>query len=115
MSNQSFSTVTITRTLTGVVVANTFLTPLGATAGADANTLGVVLTDGAVGAKVPVAIDGTAVVLSGAAFADGATLKSDASGKAITWAAAGAKVALALQAATAANQLIEVFLIDNVA
>ena len=54
-------------------------------------------------------------LLKGAAVAAGATVKSDASGRAITWASSGAKVGLALEAATAAGQMIEVLLVPNVA
>jgi hypothetical protein len=53
------------------------------------------------------------VVEAGAAIAAGATVKSDATGRAITWAVSGAKVAVAMEAATAAGQFIEVRLIDN--
>jgi hypothetical protein len=64
---------------------------------------------------IPVDVLGTTIVQSGAAFAAGATLKSNADGKAITWATAGAKVALALQAAGGADEFVEVLLIPNVA
>ena len=43
-------------------------------------------------------------VESGAAFSSGATLQSDSTGRAITW-ASGAKVARALEAASAAGQV----------
>ena len=51
----------------------------------------------------------------GAAVAAGATLKSDASGRGITWVTSGARVAIALQAATAAGQFIEALMIPNAA
>jgi hypothetical protein len=70
---------------------------------------------GAIGAYVPVDVLGTAVVEAGAAVAAGDTIKSDATGRAITWATSGAKIALALEAATAAGHFIEVLLIPNVA
>lgn len=113
MSQQQISLLTLTVGLTGTVAANTFVTPAGAPAGADAVSLGVARTAGVTGEKVPVDVIGTAVVTAGAAFAPGATLKSDAAGKAITWITAGAKVAIALQAATAAGQLVEVLLLPN--
>lgn len=115
MSAQALPLLTLTKTLSGTVSASTFVTPAGAAAGAGANTLGVARTGGASGDKVPVDVLGTAYVLSGAAFSAGDTLKTDAAGKAITWATSGAKVALALQAATGADQLTEVLLIPNVA
>jgi len=67
------------------------------------------------GDKIPVDVLGTATIESGAAFSAGATLKSDSSGRAITWVTSGAKVALALEAATAAGQFVEVLLIPNLA
>lgn len=115
MSNQNIACLTKSVTLTGTVSANRFVTPAGAQAGADANALGVARSAGVSGDLIPVDLLGTAVIESGAAFAKGATLKSNASGQGITWVTSGAKVAIALEAATAANQLIEVFLIPNAA
>jgi len=53
---------------------------------------------------------GTKKIVSGGAFADGADLKSDADGKAIAQGGAGVITATALQAATAADQVVEVLL-----
>jgi len=69
----------------------------------------------AAGERIAVDVIGTVTVESGAAVTAGATLKSDASGRAITWATSGAKVGIALEAATASGQMIEVLLIPNVA
>lgn len=113
MSQQAISLLALTIALTGTVAANRFVTPAGAQAGADANTLGVSRTAGVSGDKITVDVIGTAIVESGAAVAAGATLESDASGRAVTWATAGGKTAIALQAATAAGQLIEVLLLPN--
>lgn len=100
----------------GAITAGRFVTPAGAQAGADANTLGVArAAAAAAGEKIPVDVLGVAVVEAGAAVAANATVKSDASGRAITWATAGAKVGLALDAATAAGAMIRVLLIPNVA
>lgn len=115
MSQQFVGLLPLTRTLSGTVAANRFVTPAGAQAGADANALGVSRTAGVSGDAVPVDTIGTAVIESGAAFADGATLKSDASGRGITWATSGARLAVALQAATGAGQFVEVLLIQNAA
>jgi len=115
MSAQAISLLTLSLTLTGAATANRFVTAAGAQAGADANTLGVTRTTGAIAEKVPVDILGTAVVEAGAAVAAGATVKSDSTGRAITWVTSGAKVGLALEAASAAGQFIEVLLIPNVA
>jgi len=113
MSAQSIPVLTLTRALTGTVIAASFVTVAGAQAGADVNALGVVRTAGVSGDKVAIDVLGTAIVLSGAAVTAGASLKSDAAGKAIDWATSGAKLAIALEAATAADQPIEVFLIPN--
>ncbi len=99
----------------GAIAAARFVTPAGAQAGADANTLGVARNAAASGERVAVDVLGTAVVEAGAAISAGATVKSNASGQAITWASSGAKVGLALTAATAAGQMIEVLIIPNVA
>jgi hypothetical protein len=101
--------------LTGTVSSNRFVTPAGAQAGADANTLGATRSAGVSGERVTVDVIGTAIIEAGAAVAAGATVKSDASGRAITWATSGAKVGLAREAATAAGQMIEVLLMPNVA
>jgi hypothetical protein len=115
MTTQSFAVLSLPITLTGTVATNRFVTVAGAQAGADANTFAVSRVAGVSGDKITGDVLGTATITSGAAFSKGDTLKSDANGKAITWATSGAKVALALEAATAADQLIEVLLIPNVA
>lgn len=113
MSQQSTPLLTLTVALTGTVAAARFVTPAGAQAGADANTLGVARSAGVSGDKIPVDAIGTAVVEAGAAIALGATLEVDASGRAVTWATSGAKVGIALQAASAAGNFIEVLLLPN--
>jgi hypothetical protein len=115
MSSQNISLLCLSLVATTAVTTLRFVTPAGALAGADANTLGVTRSTGAIADKVPVDILGTAIVEAGAAVAAGATVKSDATGRAITWVTSGAKVGLALDAATAAGQFIEVLLIPNVA
>lgn len=113
MSQQSISLLTLTLTLTGTVGVNRLVTPAGAQAGADAVCIGAARSAGVSGDKVAVDVRGTAIVEAGAAIAAGATLKSDASGRAITWVTSGAKIGFALEAATAAGQMIEVLLLDN--
>jgi hypothetical protein len=115
MSAQAIPLLTLALTLTAAASANRFITPAGAQAGADANALGVTRTTGAIADKVPVDILGTTIVEAGAAVAAGATLKSDSVGRAITWVTSGARVGIALDAATAAGQFIEVLLIPNAA
>lgn len=113
MGTQSKAILTLTVAATGTIAANRFITPAGAQAGADVNTLGVANTAAVSGDKIPADILGTTTVESGAAVTAGATVKSDASGRAINWATSGAKVGIALEAATAAGQFIEVLLIPN--
>lgn len=115
MPRQSLSALALTAIAAGTIANSRFVTPGGAQAGADANTLGVCRQDAVANDKITVDVLGTAIVEAGAAVSAGATVKSDASGRAITWATSGAKVGLALEAATAAGQMIEVLLIPNVA
>lgn len=112
---QATPILTLSHPLSGTVAANRFVTPAGAQAGADANTLGVARTEGVSGALIPVDALGTAVVEAGAAVSAGVTVKSDANGKAITWVTSGAKVAIALTSASADGDFIEVLLIPNAA
>lgn len=115
MSAQSIPCLTLTLALTGTVAACRFVKADGTQSVADANTFGIARTGGVSGDKVAVDVIGTAIVEAGAAVTAGATVKADASGRAINWVTSGAKVALALEAATAAGQMIEVLLIPNVA
>ena len=115
MSTSSLPLLTLTQVAVSAITACRFVTALGAQAGADANTLGAACAPAAIGEAFSVDVRGTTTVEAGAAIALGATLKSDASGRAITWAATGAKVGIALEAATAAGQFIEVLLVDNAA
>lgn len=115
MSAQNIAVLTLPLVLSGTVTANRFVTAAGAQAGTDANTYGVARSSGVSADRIAVDVLGTAVVESGAAVAVGATLKVDSSGRGITWVTSGAKVGLALEAASAAGQMIEVLLIPNVA
>lgn len=98
---------------TAVIPAQRFVTLAGIVTGADLNSVGVSRTAAAIGELMTVDVLGTAVVETGAAVTLNATVKSDATGRAINWATAGAKVAIALEAATAAGQFIEVLLVQN--
>lgn len=115
MSYNRTPILTLTGAATGTIAAHRFVTPAIAQAGADANTLGVTQSAAVSGDKIPVDVLGTTIVETGAAISAGATLKSDASGRAITWATSGAKAALALEAAGGAGEFIEALLIPNVA
>lgn len=115
MSFQGIPSLTLTLALTGTVVAQRFVTPVGIAAGADLNAIGVARTAGVSGDKIPVDALGTTIVEAGAAITLGDTVKSDSSGRAITWATSGARLGIALQAASAAGNFIEVMLIPNAA
>ena len=98
------------------IPAETFVTATGALPTAGGNAFGVARAPStAAGQLLPVDVLGTAIVLSGGAFAVGAALSSDINGNAIAQpgAAPNTVVARALQAATAAGQRIEVALIPN--
>ena len=113
MSRQALPLLTLTFALTGTVAAYRFVTPAGAQAGANENTLGVATMAGVSGDKIGVDVIGTTIVEAGAAISAGATLEADASGCAITWATSGGKIGIALEAASAAGQYIEVLLLPN--
>jgi len=115
MSFNSTPVLPLTIAATGTITAHRFATAAGAQAGADANAIGVARSSAVAGDRLPVDSIGTAVVETGGAISVGATVKSDASGRAITWAASGARLGIALEASTAAGQFIEVRLIDNAA
>lgn len=113
MSRQAVAVLTLSAVAAGTIAANRFVTPAGAQAGAGVNTLGVCQQDAVVSDRISVAALGTAIVESGAAVTVNATVKTDATGRAIDWVTSGAKVGIALEAATAAGQFIEVLLIPN--
>jgi len=101
------------RTASGSVAANRFVTVAGAQAGADANTIGVAMAAGTNGNAFPVAVAGIAKAEAGAAISAGAELETDANGKAIAK-TNGPVVARALQAAAQDGDLIDVLLIPNI-
>lgn len=99
---------------TGGVSKNTFV-KLGSTAGevttagAGDAVIGVALNDAAAGADVEVQPYGIASVVASASISAGAKIKSAASGKAVTASTANDVVyAIALEAASAANDVIKV-------
>lgn len=110
MSRQSTSLLALTITASATLTAERFVTFAGAVPAADAYVLGVVRQSAVSGDKVTVDVHGTAIVEAGAAITAGATLKVDSSGRVITWATSGARVGIALQAASGSGQFIEVLL-----
>lgn len=114
MSQQAIPVLNLPVLLTGAVVAQRFVTNAGAQTAANGYALGVCRTAGASGERVGVDVLGTAIVEAGAAIAAGASLGSDASGRAVTF-ASGGKLGVALQAASAAGDKIEILLLPNAA
>lgn len=114
MSTQTIALLKITLQMTGTVTANRFVTPAGILTGADLNAIGVVRSSGVSGDKLTVDVMGTAQVEAGGTIAAGATLKSDSTGRGITWVTSGARVGIALEAG-AVGQMIEVLLLPNAA
>ena len=112
MGNQHSPLLTLPLKLTGIVAQKTFVDLDGDTATAAAYAFGVADMDGAVGETIAVTVQGTAKVQSSAAIAKGAKVEVAAAGKAATL-AAGVAVGRALEAATGADQTIEVLLIPN--
>src|SRR3569832_1196051 len=90
MSQQCIPLLTLTRTLSGTVAANRFVTAAGAQAGADAVALGVSRQGGVSGDLNSIDVLGTTIVGAGAAISYGYTLMADSCGRSITWATAGA-------------------------
>ncbi|MDB5802272.1 MAG: hypothetical protein JWL63_3211 [Rhodocyclales bacterium] len=98
----------------GVLVANRFVSPAGATAAAAGNSYGVNRTAAAIGDRVTLDVLGTTMVESGAAIAAGALIEADATGRAVTKSAGVTLGRLAPgESASAAGQLVEVILIPN--
>lgn len=112
MGTQSISLLTLTLTAAAALTANRFVTHAGAVPAAGANVVGVTRSAAASGYATPVDVIGTAIVEASAAIAVGAAIETTNDGRAVTW-STGVTVARALQAATAAGDLIEVLLIAN--
>src|SRR3569832_2384190 len=106
MSQQCTPLLTLTRTLSGTVAANRFVTPAGAQAGADAVALGVSRQGGVSGDLNSIDELGTTIVEAGAAISDGDTHKTKTNKRTNTKTTTGAKLGIALQAAGASGQFI---------
>jgi hypothetical protein len=113
MSQQFRPVQTLTVIAAGALPANRFVTFGGALPSANGNAFGVANSQAVnAGDKVPVITLGTALVTAGGAITAGSVVATDANGQAVTW-STGAKVGIALDAATASGQLIEVLLLPN--
>lgn len=112
MSENYMPVFTMTKTATGAITKNRFVTIAGALAGAGATALGVANSGAAIGENFPVLVLGTAVVEASAAIASGAAVEATAVGKAVTR-TTGVVLGRALEAASADGDKIEVLLIPN--
>lgn len=112
MSIASTPVLTLTVAATATLVANRFVTALGAQTGAAGNALGVARSAAVSGERISVDALGTATVEAGAAISAGALVEADSVGRAVTK-SAGVTLGRALEAAAGAGSLIEVLLIPN--
>jgi hypothetical protein len=110
--SQSHSILTLSIAAAAAITALTFVDATGNVATAAGNALGVARSDAAIGDMIPVDTLGTTQVTASAAIAAGARIQVAAGGQAATY-AAGKIVGIALEAAAAAGDVIEVFLIPN--
>lgn len=109
---QKISLLSLPILAAAVITAERFITAAGQVATAAGNAIGVADSAGAIGQLVPTTVLGTAIVTAGGAIALNARVEVGALGKAVTK-AAGVAVAVALQAAVADGDRIEVLLIPN--
>lgn len=110
--SQKHSLLTISVLAAAALTAERLVTAAGAVATAAGNAVGVARTDAAIGELCPVDVLGTAVVTAGGAIAKGAHVEVGATGKAVTL-AAGKAVGVALEAAAADGDPVEILLIPN--
>lgn len=107
----SYSTLALTVAAGGALAVERFITQTGVYPAAGASAFGVTRTNAAAkGDLVPVDVQGTAIVTTGAAVALDAPLMVDAEGRVVPLTAGKAGVAKAMGAATAAGERIEVLL-----
>jgi hypothetical protein len=100
-----------TFTASGAVTAERFVTSAGAqVASAGAAAIGVARMGAASGERMTVDLLGTAIIEAGGAITAGAAVKAGADGRALTY-DTGTKAGIALQAATAPGQRIEILLL----
>lgn len=115
--SQYTATLVKTMTASGAVTGKRFVDFSGAqVASAGAKALGVALYDAADGEPVAVVVQGTAVVEAGGAIAVGDNVAADANGRAVvaTPASGYTILGIALEAASAAGEEIEVLLVSPI-
>lgn len=97
---------------TAALTADRFCTLVGAVPAGGAAGCGVAHSDAAIGDRIAVEVAGVYQVVAGAAVAINALVETDAQGRAVTK-SAGTTLGRALEAATAAGDVIEVLLFPN--
>lgn len=108
-----YPVVTLTITAAATIAANRFMLATGALPTAGGPAVGVARHAGVSGDLLPVDVVGTTVVEAGGVIAIGGACKVAATGKVLAHDSTNTKVAVALTAAAADGDLIEVLLIPN--
>lgn len=112
MAGSAIKLLTLSVVATAALTQFRAVNALGAVPAAGGRCIGFADFSGDIGERVSVGALGTTVAEAGAAFAAGAALELDASGRVITK-AAGVTVGHALTAAAALGSQVEVLLIPN--
>lgn len=113
MPTPAISILCLTRTAAATLAAMRFVEADGTYPAAGGAALGVTRTDAVSGDLIPVDVLGTVPVIAGGAVAINQPVKVDAQGRVLTHDSTNVKVGVALTAATAAGQEVEIFLIPN--
>lgn len=106
------SVLTIGVALTGTVAQYAPVTAAGVAASAAGRAVGIAQTAGVSGQRVPVAALGTTIAIASAAIAVGALVEVASATQVVTK-SAGVSIGVALTAAGAAGDQIEILLIPN--
>lgn len=113
--NPSIATLTLTVVATAALENARAVNQAGAYPAAGGLAFGITRSDAAIGDPTPVDVQGTATAQAGAAFAKDVPLMVGTDGKLIAHDGDGDKhaVARSMEAATAADQLVEVLLVPS--
>lgn len=106
----AISTLTLTVMATAVLANNRAVNQDGAYPAAGGLAFGITRSDAAIGDPTPVDVSGTAIATSGAAFAKDVPLMVGTDGKLVAHTSTNKAVARSMEAATAADQFVEVLL-----
>lgn len=113
MAATAFNELVLSLTATAAIAQYQPVQASGAPAVAAGNAVGFANTAAASGQLVPVAAGGTALAVAGAAITAGALVEVHTTVTQVVTKAAGVSIGRALNAAAAAGDVIEVFLIPN--